>query len=96
MIRTELKLILFAMMLIVGTGYQLSSERKCCSAAARLALKGTATALAGLFALYVYLIFGQTYMLLMVIGLFLCAAADVLLEIRFLWGTACFAAGHLF
>lgn len=96
MMLTELTIILFVMMLITGTSYQISSEKKCRSAAARLALKGGTTALAGLYALYVYLLFGQPFMLLMAIGILLCAAADVLLEIKFLWGTACFAAGHLF
>lgn len=93
---TELSIILFVLMLITGTSYQISSEKKCCSSSVRLALKGGTTAFAGLFALYVYTLFGQTYMLLMAIGILLCAAADVLLEIKFIRGTACFAAGHLF
>ena len=93
---TELPIVLFVLMLITGTGYQISSEKKCCSSSVRLVLKGGTTALAGLFAFYCYLVYKQDFMLLMAIGILLCAAADVLLEIKFIWGTACFAAGHLF
>lgn len=92
---TILSALLFVMMAVTGFAYQASSEKDWYTKSARLLLKGGTTALAGLFALYTYLVYGQTYMLLMALGIFLCAAADVLLEIKFIWGTACFAAGHL-
>lgn len=95
MSHTALMLCLLPMMFFMGTSYQLACEKQWYTKKTRLLLKGGTTALAGLFALYTWLVYGQTYMLLMALGILLCAMADVLLEIRFIWGTACFAAGHI-
>ncbi len=91
-----LVILLFVLMALLGTTYQVMSESGRQKDEVRLAFKGGTTALAGLYALYTYFVHGQDYMLVLSLGIFLCAAADVLLEIKFIWGTACFALGHLF
>lgn len=85
----------FFMMLSMGLAYQLACETGWYSRAARLAFKGLTTMLAAALALYAYRETGQTYALVMAGGILLCAAADVMLELKFLAGTALFALGHL-
>lgn len=64
--------------------------------ALRLAVKAVPTALAALFALIAYSHGGETYALLIFIGLCVCTAADVLLGIQFIVGGALFLTGHIF
>ena len=85
---------MLGLMLASGLTYQFSCEESWFTKPVRLAFKGLTTLLAALLALYAYGESGQTYALLMVLGLVLCAVADVLLELHFLSGTACFALAH--
>lgn len=86
---------ILVLMLATGTAYQLSGEKQWYTKTVRLAFKGLTTFFACLLALFAYIQTGQQYALMMVSGISLCAIADVLLEINFLWGTGCFAAGHV-
>lgn len=86
---------ILVLMLASGTAYQLSGERQWYTKSARLAFKGLTTFFACILALFAYAQTGQQYALVMAFGILLCAIADVLLEINFLWGTGCFAAGHV-
>ena len=84
-----------AAMTATGISYQVGGERKWYKRPWLLAFKGATTAFAGLLALYAHARTGQDYALVMALGIFLCALADVLLEIRFLAGMGCFALGHV-
>lgn len=85
------------LLLMLGTGlaYQLDCEKGWYGRRARLAFKGLTTAFAGLLALYAYAVGGQPAALLMAVGIFVCALADILLELRFKAGMFTFALGHL-
>lgn len=86
---------ILALMLLCGFTYQVACEKQWYSKAARLFFKGVTTLFASLLAFYAYWQTGEQAALLMAVGILLCAIADVLLELNFLMGTACFAAGHL-
>jgi uncharacterized membrane protein YhhN len=87
---------ILVMMLTMGLSYQIASETGWYAFPVRLAFKGLTTFFAAVLAFYAYMQNGQDYALVMVAGIVLCAAADVLLELHFLTGMACFAVGHLF
>ncbi len=61
-----------------------------------LVFKGLATACSAFLALYGATQTGQLADYLLVIGLFVCVAADVILGIRFTHGMVAFALGHVF
>ncbi|HQA97581.1 MAG TPA: lysoplasmalogenase [Clostridia bacterium] len=84
------------MMLMMGLSYQIACETGWYAHSVRLAFKGLTTLFAAMLALYAYTQNGHVYALIMAAGIVLCAVADVLLELHFLTGMACFAAGHLF
>lgn len=84
-----------AAMAATGISYQIGGERQWYKKPWLLAFKGSTTAFGGLLALYAYVQTGQPHALVMALGIFVCALADVLLEIRFLAGMACFALGHV-
>lgn len=86
---------ILTMMFALGLSYQIGKENNWYTKTAILAFKGLTTFLAAVLALYAYSITASIAALLMTLGLLLCALADVLLEINFLTGTACFALGHL-
>ena len=60
-----------------------------------LMLKGGATLSAALLAGYGWLLSPCGGKLFLFLGLMVCTAADVILDLRFLPGTACFALGHI-
>jgi hypothetical protein len=93
--RLGFSLSILMLMLATGSSCQLAGERGWYGRKARLAFKGLTTAFAAVLALYAYSETLQAYALVMAGGIILCASADVLLDLHFLSGTACFAAGHL-
>lgn len=82
-----------SLMSLLGSAY-LRLKRKAPLPLA-LVFKGLCTLVAGLLALYGYLNGGGTASLLIALGLFCCAGADVLLEINFFAGVGLFGLGHL-
>lgn len=64
--------------------------------AQRLAAKAAPAAMAALFGLTAFWQSGDRYALLIFLGLSVCAAADVLLDVKFIVGGALFLTGHLF
>lgn len=66
------------------------TERACA-----LCCKAAATLFAAALAWYGAALRPGAPELLLALGLTVCAAADVLLRLNFLWGMACFGAGHL-
>jgi len=90
-----LSLCALAAMVVTGLNYQLGSERQWHKKPWLLFFKGVTTGFAGLLALYAYVQTGQPHALVMALGIFICAVADVLLEIHFLAGMGCFALGHV-
>lgn len=88
-------LAMLLMMFSLGVSYQIAKETGWFGKPATLVFKGLTTFVAAVLALYAYSISGAEYALVLAVGIALCALADVLLELHFLSGTACFAAGHI-
>ena len=62
----------------------------------KLAAKGAPTAMAALFGLAACLQNGDRYALLIFLGLSVCVAADIMLDVKFLAGGVLFLMGHIF
>lgn len=90
-----ISLCVLAAMLATGISYQVGGEQQWYRKPWLLLFKGATTAFAGLLALYAHAQTGQPYALVMALGIFVCALADVLLEIHFLSGMGAFALGHV-
>ena len=81
-------------MIAGGLGY--ISARKAAGPSRRtLALKGGTTLLAAIPAAYAFFGGGGTFALWIMIGIILCAGADVILELHFQGGMLAFGLGHL-
>ncbi|NLX83093.1 MAG: lysoplasmalogenase [Clostridiales bacterium] len=95
--RKDLIMNLCVLILMTATGicYQVGGEKKWFSKRTLLFFKGLTTLLASALAVYAYTQTGQTYALILAIGIAVCALADVMLEINFLAGMGVFAAGHV-
>lgn len=85
----------FGIMTALYLCYQAEKFRKNGNKKRELALKGGATLTAALLAVYGWFLRPEASGLLLSAGLCLCAAADVILDLRFLAGTGAFALGHL-
>ena len=90
-----ISLCVLVMMTATGISYQVGGERKWYSKRTILFFKGLTTLLASLLALYAYTQTGQSFALILAIGIAVCAAADVMLELHFLTGMGIFALGHV-
>lgn len=93
MSKTLVSLVSFVAMLVLGWSY--STAGKATPEATRLVLKGGTTMVAALLAFYGAYTGGDRAAWLLAAGIAVCAAADVLLEKKFLAGMACFALGHM-
>ena len=81
-------------MMISGSRYM--SARKVAGPSRRaLILKGGTTLLAAIPAAYALFSGGETFALWIMIGIVLCAAADVILELHFQGGMLAFGLGHI-
>ncbi len=85
----------FAVMTGLYLCYQAEKHRKNKNKARILALKGGTTLTAALLAGYGWAQRPGAAGLLLALGLCVCAAADVVLDLHFLAGTAAFALGHV-
>ncbi len=80
------------MMVLLGTVYIVGRER---NKRKVLAFKAAATLVADILAITAALHFETIAVWCVAIAIFLYACADVLLEIKFIWGIICFGIGHL-
>ena len=85
----------FGIMLGLYLCYQREKFREKRNKKRELALKGAATLTAALPAWYGFFRQPDPGFLLIAVGLCVCAAADVVLDLHFLAGTACFGLGHV-
>ena len=85
----------FGAMLALYSCYEAEKYRGNRNRTRELALKGGTTCMAALLAGYGYALHSSLPHLFLLLGLCVCAVADVILDLHFLAGTAAFGLGHL-
>lgn len=89
---TTLLIITAVLMMVLGSIYVAGRER---NKRKVLAFKAAATLAADMLAVIVALQEKTVSVWFVAVGIFLYACADILLEIKFIWGILCFGVGHV-